>query len=72
MEDHMHVIRRLALLPDEKLEQLMRSMSETNEGQQDERLDLRQREHRQERLAVISRELRDRGILGPPWWSQAG
>lgn len=69
MEDTMHIARRLALLPDGKLEQLMRCMMERHEEPDSDSAAILQHLQPEERLAAISRELRDRGILGPPWWS---
>lgn len=64
MDVHMHVTRRLALLPDEKLMHLLAAIGAPGEQEEPDA-------SRSVRVEVISRELRARGILGPPWWSGA-
>lgn len=62
MDMHAHITRRLALLPDDKLTQLLEAARGSGGVEPDD-------VPRSERVEAISRELRARGIFGPPWWS---
>lgn len=71
MPQHIRVLKTIPLLPDsELLEELeeARQLAQESSGRAGDRASRRQIDRR---LEALKRELKNRGIDGPPWWSPA-
>ncbi|MEX2399226.1 MAG: hypothetical protein WD423_00540 [Rhodothermales bacterium] len=71
MRGSFQAINTIQLLPDEKLlkelEEARRQRTTSSTARAGDRGSRRQNDRR---LEAIKRELKDRGLDGPPWWSQ--
>lgn len=70
MDDEARFAKELPLLPDFELLRLARELR--SQSRQKERSGDRagRRQEIDRRMEALERELEDRGIEGPPWWSE--
>lgn len=71
MQESIIAINKIQLLPDEELLKEMQEARQrrttSSTARAGDRGSVRQNDRR---LEAIKRELKDRGLDGPPWWSQ--